>query len=337
MTILVTGVAGLIGSNFARWALQNTTERVVGVDDLSCGLYANIPTDIDAFYKASIGRDDIGEIFEQEKPDIVYHFAAYAAEGLSPFIRTYNYRNNLLATADIVNCCINHDVQRLIFTSSMAVYGSGDPPFDEVDHCHPIDPYGNAKLACERDIQIAGEQHGLDWCIIRPHNVYGPGQVCDQQYRNVLTIWMSRYRRSLPLRVYGDGSQRRAFSYVEDILPCLHRAGVSAESNRQIINLGGKRDISIRRAAEMIAGMLPGATIEHMEPRHEVRYAWCTTEKSERVLGYEERVPLEIGLESLWQWVRDQPIDHAPPAMEMEVTRGLYSFWAPAALSISSI
>jgi len=326
-TILITGVAGLIGSNFARWLLAHTDHEVVGIADLSCGLRSNIPDAIDTWYDATIGTDEIGEIFEAEKPDIVYHFAAYAAEGLSPFIRCYNYRNNLVATADVVNQCITHKVQRLVFTSSMAVYGNGNPPFDEVDHRQPIDPYGIAKAAAEQDIQIAGLQHGLDWCIIRPHNVYGPGQVYGQQYRNVLTIWMNRYRRGLPLRIYGAGSQRRAFSYVGDCLPCLYAAGLSAEASHQVVNLGGERDVSILEVAELLTELLPGATLEHCEPRHEVKHAWCTTEKSKQLLGYVEHTSLETGLCQLWNWLSTQPIEHDPPTIDMEVTEGLYSFW----------
>lgn len=326
-TVLITGVAGLIGSNFARWLLDHTYHRVVGVDDLSCGLKSNIPRDIHAWHEATIGEDNVGKIFEAERPDVVYHFAAYAAEGLSPFIRCYNYRNNLVATADVVNCCIEHRVRRLVFTSSMAVYGAGEPPFDERDPRQPIDPYGIAKSACEQDIQVAGEQHGLEWCILRPHNVYGPGQVFGQQYRNVLTIWMSRYRRGLPLRIYGDGSQRRAFSFVEDCLPCLYRAGFAGHAAGEIINLGGRHDVSILSVAQLLGEILPGATLGYCEPRHEVHLAWCTTQKSEQLLGYQERTTLHEGLRRLWGWLQAQPIDHDLPRIEMEVTRGLYSFW----------
>lgn len=330
-TVLITGVAGMIGSNFAEWLLGHTTHRVIGVDDLSCGLYSNIPVGLTQFYKATVGGpgpgEELDEICAIEKPTHVYHFAAYAAEGLSPFIRKYNYRNNLLATADVVNCCINHDVQRLVFTSSMAVYGKGDPPFDEVDQCHPIDPYGNAKLSCERDIMIAGEQHGLEWCIIRPHNVYGPGQVFDQQYRNVLTIWLSRHRRGLPLRIYGDGSQRRAFSYIGDCLSCFYRAGFDEAPAHQVINLGGSQDVSILDVAHIIQDMLPSAQLEHCEPRHEVQYAWCTTEKSQRLLEYQDLTPLHVGLRNLWDWLQRQHTSAKPATMQMEVTAGLYSYW----------
>lgn len=344
MKILVTGIAGLLGSNFARFVRDNTDDEIVGIDDLSCGLETNIPSGVRCYHD-TIGRQDnncdqkgiCDHIFAIERPDIIYHFAAYAAECLSPFIRCYNYRNNLVATAEVVNASINYRVKRLLFTSSMAVYGDGDPPFAETDACRPIDPYGNAKLAGERDIQIAGQQHGLPWTIIRPHNVYGPGQVCTQRYRNVFGIWMWRYMRGESLRIYGDGSQQRAFTYVDDIVLPLYLAGVKPEASRQIINLGGARPITINQAVHALNDVLgKQAAMEYCEPRHEVHQAWCTTDKSVRLLGYEERTPLDVGLHRMWDWARttDQTCAPTPP---IEVEQGMPSYWrATAATSPAS-
>lgn len=330
MKILITGIAGLLGSNLAKWIIANTDNEVVGIDDLSCGLEANIPRDLH-WHRKQLGHDVCERIFEDERPDVVYHFAAYAAECLSPFIRTFNYRNNLVATAELVNACINHRVQRLVFTSSMAVYGDGDPPFEETDWCHPIDPYGNAKLACERDIQIAGQQHGLPWTIIRPHNVYGPGQVITQQYRNVFGIWMWRHMHGETMRIYGDGSQQRAFSYIGDILQPLYLAGTKPDASRQVINLGGSRPVTINQAAHALAdvmGDLPA--IEYCQPRHEVHQAWCTTDKSERLLGYRDATSLEDGLHAMWDWARrtDQQCAPTPP---IEVEDGMPDYWLNSA------
>ena len=165
-TILITGVAGLLGSRLAEYILETKPGyRVVGLDDMSGGYENNIPDGV-TFYKSNITDGKVAEIFSKEKPDYVYHFAAYAAEGLSPFVRSFNYTNNLTVTSIIVNECIKNDVTRLVFTSTMAVYGhgwEGKRPFHEDDQPCPIDPYGIAKYACEMDIQVAGEQHGLDY------------------------------------------------------------------------------------------------------------------------------------------------------------------------------
>ena len=213
MKVLITGVAGLLGSRLSDWIVENVPNcEIIGMDDLSGGYIENINQKV-KFYLMDIKDSKLRIVFDNEKPDYVFHFAAYAAEGLSPFIRTYNYQNNLEATANIVNECIRYEVKRLIFTSTLAVYGHGyGGIFDEDQTPAPIDPYGVAKYACEMDIQIAGEQHGLDWCIIRPHNVYGIKQNIWDKYRNVLGIWMYQHINGLPMTIFGDGEQTRAFS-----------------------------------------------------------------------------------------------------------------------------
>jgi len=328
MKILITGVAGLIGSNLARFIQNETEHSVIGIDDLSCGLRSNVPENITWYDMSLDGSGCSDVVFSTWKPDVVYHFAAYAAECLSPFIRCYNYQNNVVATAEVVNSCIRHGVKRLVFTSSMAVYGHGEPPFSETDPCIPADPYGVAKLACEHDIRIAGEQHGLDWCVLRPHNVYGPGQVCTQKYRNVFGIWMDRYSRGEPLLIFGDGHQRRAFTFIEDLMIPLVKAGLSPKASKQVINVGGEIPISINGAAMTLSRVIGKAIpMHHIESRHEVAQSWCTVTKSEELLEYRDITPLSLGLDRMWQWfqrIGSQPT--APgPVIEMEV--GLPSSW----------
>ncbi len=215
MTILITGSAGLLGSSMSHWLIDNTEHTVVGVDDLSGGFEENHPNnDRFVWRKVDCCDDFLDNVFQIYKPDFVYHFAAYAAECLSPFIRKFNYTNNIVATANVVNCCIRHEVKRLVFTSSMGIYGNAKAPFHEDLPYAPIDPYSVAKMASEYDIQIAGEQHGLDWCIIRPHNVFGIRQNIWDSYRNFIGIAMYKGLIGDPITVYGDGTQTRAFSEI---------------------------------------------------------------------------------------------------------------------------
>jgi UDP-glucose 4-epimerase len=324
MRILITGVAGLMGSHLAKWLLTKTDHDVFGIDNLSCGDPSNI---VGGYYKATIGREPIDHIFKIFRPDIVYHCAAYAAEGLSPFIRNYNYTNNLLATADIVTNCIAYDVQRLVFCSSMATYGNGQtPPFIESGPCNPIDPYGIAKYASERDIQVAGEQHGLDWCIIRPHNLMGQGQVCTQKYRNVLGIWMWRHLNNKPLFIYGDGQQQRAFSFIEDQLEPMYLAGTSLASSKEIINLGGPVPITIQEAAETLVEVMGSGRIIYKEPRHEVKEAWCTIDKSQKLLDYRYKTDFKTGLTRMWKWAKTHTHPIFKP-VDIELRKGIYSYW----------
>ncbi len=325
--ILITGVAGLLGSRMADWIIENEPNyTVVGVDNLSGGYSENLHPKV-TFYEMDCADDGIDQVFEAHQPRYVYHFAAYAAEGLSPFIRKYNYQNNLVATANIINACIRFGVERLVFTSSMAVYGHGQPPFDEKDIPQPIDPYGIAKYACEMDIQVAGEQHGLDWCIIRPHNVYGVKQNIWDTYRNVLGIWMTQHLHGEPMSIFGDGEQKRAFSFMDDCLLPLWKAATLPEAAKEIINLGGTRYHSINEANRILKQIMGNATVAYHEARHEVKNAHPTYEKSVQLLGYEEKTSLEEGLKIMWEWAKNQPFRERFRWEKYELEKGLYGFW----------
>jgi len=335
-TVLITGVAGLLGSRLADWIIENQPETIViGVDDLSGGFEENIHPKV-KFWQMNLIEHPIENIFEAHKIDYVFHFAAYAAEGLSPFIRAYNYDNNLKATARLVNECIKADVKRLVFTSTLAVYGHGyGGIFDEKQQQAPIDPYGVAKYACEMDIQIAGEQHGLDWCIIRPHNVYGIKQNIWDKYRNVLGIWMFQYLNGMDITIFGDGEQTRAFSYIDDSLEPLWNAAIRLEASKEIINLGGIEEISIIKAAETLVDVLQKEEgiddfkipIRHLEARHEVKHSIPTFQKSIDLLGFEYKTDLKTGLTEMWNWAKKQPMRDRFVWPNYELEKGIYSFW----------
>ena len=329
MNILITGVAGLLGSRLADWILENDPDvTVIGIDNLSGGYVENINSRV-KFYKLDLIRDSISDLFQKYDIDYVFHFAAYAAEGLSPFIRGFNYDNNLKSTARIVNQCIKHDVKRLIFTSTMAVYGHGEnQAFDEKQTPCPIDPYGVAKYACEMDIKIAGEQHGLDWCIIRPHNVYGAKQNIWDKYRNVLGIWMYQHLSGKPMTIFGSGNQTRAFSYIDDSLEPLWNSAIELRASKQIINLGGIHSVSILEANNILKNVIgcPENTV-FFEERHEVMHAVSTYQKSIDILGFKHETDLEDGLTKMWEWAKVQPMRNQFIWPSFELDKGLYSFW----------
>ena len=284
---------------------------------------------MDGFYTFDLSNTEthsLQSLFREHEPDVVYHFAAYAAEGLSPFIRQFNYSNNLVATAGIVNQCIEHDVDKLVFTSSMAVYGKQEPPFTECMNRIPVDPYGVAKSACERDIEIANEQHGLNYTIIRPHNVYGIKQNIWDRYRNVLGIWMNQHLNGRPLTIFGDGTQKRAFSYIDDCLEPLWKAYTNHGADQEIINLGGINNISIEEACDALIEVMGGGEKVFLEGRHEVKYAWSSYQKSVDLLGYKDKTTLREGLQSMWDWAKNQP-QKAIKNMDYEIKKGLYEYW----------
>lgn len=328
VNVLITGVAGLLGSRLADWLVENKPDvNVIGIDDLSGGYKENVNDKV-KFYNTNLVTDSLDSIFIEDKIDYVFHFAAYAAEGLSPFIRTYNYDNNLKATASIVNQCIKHDIKRLVFTSTLAVYGHGyGGIFDENQIPKPIDPYGVAKYGCEMDIQIANEQHGLDYCIIRPHNVYGIKQNIWDKYRNVLGIWMYQHLNGEDMTIFGDGEQTRAFSYIDDSLEPLWNAAIRPEASKEIINLGGIEEYSIKEASEILREVMGAGEVKYLEGRHEVKHSIPTFQKSIDLLGFEHKTNLKEGLEQMWKWAKEQPMRDRFVWSEYELDKGIYSFW----------
>ena len=328
MKVLITGVAGLLGSRLSDWILKNKPEiEIIGIDNLSGGYRENVDPRV-KFYNIDLKDSELRNIFNKEVPDYVFHFAAYAAEGLSPFIRQYNYQNNLVATANVVNECIRYKVKRIVFTSSLAVYGHGyGGIFEESQIPRPIDPYGVAKYACEMDIQIAGEQHGLDWCILRPHNVYGIKQNIWDRYRNVLGIWMYQHLNNEPMTIFGDGEQTRAFSYIDDSLEPIWNSAVSPKASKQIINLGGIEEYSIKESCNILQNILGGGEIIFKESRHEVKHSIPTFQKSIDILGFNHKTSLEQGLTTMWEWAKNQPLRDRFVWSNYEIDNGIYSFW----------
>lgn len=328
--VLITGVAGLLGSKLANWIIENKKEyKVIGIDNLFGGYIENVNKEV-IFYKRDLSLDNISDIFDKYDIDYVFHMAAYAAEGLSPFMRKFNWMNNSVSTASIINECIKHNIKRLVYTSSMSVYGHGDlktNKFDENDIPCPIDPYGISKYACEMDIKVAGEQHGLDWCIIRPHNIFGINQNIWDKYRNVLGIWMYQILNDKPMLIYGDGEQTRAFTYVDDNLEPLWNAAVLPKASKEIINLGGIKPYTINEAANILSNIANYDKIEHKEPRYEVKWAVPTYQKSIDILGFTHKTDLEEGLVKMWEWAKKQPKRKQYVWENYEVDKGIYSYW----------
>ena len=225
-------------------------------------------------------------------------------------------------------CAIKYDIKKFIFTSSLAVYGHGEGGiFDEKMVPKPIDPYGIAKYACEMDLRVAGEQHGLDWVIIRPHNVYGIKQNLWDKYRNVIGIWMYQTLNNRPLTIFGDGNQKRAFSYIDDILEPLWISMINNTANRQIINLGGVNEYSINEACEIFRSISNYNNVQFLEERHEVKVSVPTYQKSVELLNFEHKIDLKEGIENMWQWAKNQPNRDQFIWDKYELDKGLYSFW----------
>jgi UDP-glucose 4-epimerase len=328
MKIFVTGCAGLLGANYTRHLLANGHE-VIGIDDLSGGYKAFLPKgEKFTFAKFDLERrKKVVELFEEHKPDVLYHFAAYAAEGLSPFIRNFNYRNNLICSANLINECVKHGT-KFIFTSSMAVYGEQEPPFTEDKRPQPIDPYGIAKYAVECDLKLAHEQFGLRYNIVRPHNVLGIYQNIWDKYRNVIGIFIRKTLNGQPILVYGDGEQTRAFSDIKYYMEPFDK--LLTDFDGEIFNIGADKHFTLNSVAETVQsiGKKYGyeVPIEHGEPRHEVKHAYCDHTKAKTMLNFQDETHLDELVESMFVWAMKQP-NRKVKHMDYEITKDIYEYW----------
>jgi len=326
--VLVTGCAGLIGSHMAEYLVGKGYE-VHGIDNLSGGYFDNVPQGCH-FYACNLeDAKSVAEIFEEVKPDYVYHFAAYAAEGLSPFIRNFNYSNNVLSSVNVINECIKNEVKKIIFTSSMAVYGEQEPPFKETTIPHPIDPYGISKYAIELDLECAKQHFGLDYTIVRPHNVIGIRQNIWDKYRNVIGIWIRRALNGENLLIFGDGLQERAFS---DISFCLEPfEKLMFNHGGEVFNLGCTQQYPLNEVAQYVVDVAKEfgyeTKIEHVEQRKgEAKYAYCNHDKAEQVLGFKDATDLKGTIREMFAWAKDQPRREVKK-MEYEINKDIYSYW----------
>ena len=326
--ILVTGGAGFIGSHLTAELVRNKHEVVV-VDDLSGGFTDNIAPQA-KFIQGSITHEEfITTLFKNEQFEYVYHLAAYAAEGLSHFIKRFNYNNNLIGSINLINAAINTGVKCFVFTSSIAVYGaSPELPMTEETLPHPEDPYGIARLAVEQELQVCKHMFNLDHVIFRPHNVYGERQNIGDKYRNVVGIFMNQILQGKPMTVFGDGTQTRAFSYVGDIIPAMSRCIQMPEAYNQVFNLGADQPYSVNELAQAVAkAMGAEVVINHLPARREVQNAFSSHAKVQRIFGQGKLTSLEEGLGRMTEWVRKHGARHSQKFQNIEVHKNFPVAW----------
>ncbi len=326
--VLVTGGAGFIGSHVAE-RLHQQGYSVTVLDDLSGGFEDNLVHGI-RIVRGSINDSNlVNNLFEQEKYAFVYHLAAYAAEGLSHFIKRFNYENNLLGSVNLINAAVNYNVKCFVFTSSIAVYGtSPELPMTEDTPACPEDPYGIAKLAVEQELHVSNTMFGLNYVIFRPHNVFGERQNIGDKYRNVVGIFMNQILQGNPMTVFGDGNQTRAFSYIDDVAPVIADAIDTPSAYNQIFNIGADTPYSVNDLASHVANAMGvKSNILHLPPRNEVLNAYSSHEKVRRVFGERELVSLEEGLHRMAAWVKRHGARESQKFQDIEVMKNFPQAW----------
>jgi UDP-glucose 4-epimerase len=327
--VLVTGAAGFIGSHVAAHLLKQG-RQVVGLDDLSGGFRDYVPVGVKFVEGSVTDAALVKKLFAKNKFDYVFHLAAYAAEGLSHFIKHFNYTNNLLGSVNLINASVNHRVKCFVFTSSIAVYGRNQLPMVEEAVPQPEDPYGIAKYAVELDLKEAHDMFGLNHVIFRPHNVYGEFQNIGDRYRNVIGIFLNQIMQGQPMTIFGDGRQTRAFSFIDDVAPVIAASVTRPKSYNQIFNVGADKPYSVNELANVVAkamGIKPH--IKHLDARNEVVHAYSAHEKVRKYFGgLIKNVPLEEGVARMAAWARKAGARQGRPFAGIEVRKNLPPSWA---------
>ena len=325
--ILVTGGAGFIGSHVARHLVDNGYSVVV-LDDLSGGFPENVDERCEFIRGSITDHGLISRVFEEWKFEYVFHLAAYAAEGLSHFIKRFNYMNNVVGSVNLINESVKHNVKCFVFTSSIAVYGKNQLPMTEEMVPMPEDSYGIAKLAVEQELSICREMFGLEYVIFRPHNVYGEHQNIGDRYRNVIGIFMNRLLQGLELPVFGDGTQTRAFSYIGDVAPIIARSIEVLEAYNQVFNVGSDEVVNINQLTQLVAdAMGMPLRVKHLNARNEVEHAYSDHSRVRCVFGKLHGTSLKVGLRNMADWARKIGVRSSKPFDEIEIRKNLPSSW----------
>ena len=308
MRILVTGGAGFIGSHLVD-KLMGEGHKVTVIDDLSGGDRDNTSQDVHVVdCRDELGVDSVFSVF---KPEIVYHLAANAAESKAQFSPVDITSRNYDAFIKVLTSFIRHGGKRFIFTSSIAVYGSGQTPFKEDDKPEPEDLYGITKLAAEQTLKVMSKVHDFEYVIARPHNVYGPRQNMSDPYRNVVTIWMNAFLKRKPYYIYGDGTMKRCFSYVDDVVDALYKCSFETVTKR-IFNIGSDTSYTLNELSKIMEDEITAFGRIPYKPKYlprreqEVQEVVADHALSQKYLNYIDRTNLVEGIAKTWDWCKKQ-------------------------------
>jgi len=325
---LVTGGAGFLGAHLVR-ALLDGGDDIIVLDDLSGGFRENVDDRARFIQGSIIDQTGVDRVFEAGRFDVVYHLAAYAAEGLSHFTKRFNYVNNVVGSMNLINAAVKHETRFFVFTSSAAVYGTGQLPLAETVRPLPEDSYGIAKHAVEQELAITSRMFDLPYTIFRPHNIFGEFQNIGDRYRNVVGIFMNQILNGKPLSIFGDGGQTRAFTYVSDIIPAFVDAPTNEAARNEVFNIGADEACTVNRLACLIRSAMgvPDHPIMHCPARYEVRDVVADHTKARAIFGDLPHTPLETGIERMAAWARTRGPTQPQKFSTIEIEKNLPAVW----------
>lgn len=308
MKIYITGIAGFLGSHLAK-KLLSSGHIVGGNDTMILGDEENLPKNIEFHNTDCCDYDQM--VKNIKSYDIVYHCAATAHEGLSVFSPNFITKNIYQASISVMTASIVNNVKKFVFCSSMARYGTQVTPFTEDMPTKPQDPYGIAKVASEDTLKLLGDVHGMNYNIAVPHNIVGPNQKYDDPFRNVMSIFINRNLQALPAIIYGDGMQKRCFSYIDDVIFCLEKLALDQSINKEIVNIGPDEEtITVLELSKLVANEtgFNGEPIFVKDRPKEVKEASCSSDKARKLLNYETKTTLKDSIKHTALYIKNRGI-----------------------------
>ena len=317
--IFITGVAGFLGSYIADEMLSKG-HKVIGCDNLTGGYLDNVSPKVEFYQYDCNFLNSMVKI--TKNVDVIYHCAATAYEGLSVFSPYFITKNVYQITASIMSAAIQNNVKRFVFTSSMARYGTNKVPFTEDMEPRPQDPYAIGKYASEILIKNLAQTHGIEYVIAVPHNIIGPRQKYDDPYRNVASIMINLMLQGRQPIIYGEGSQKRCFSFVQDCIQCLEKLAFQKNVVGQVINIGPDEEfITINQLAQTIADLLDFKLKPKYFPDRpqEVKLATCSAEKARKMLGYKTEYTLKMGLQEMIDYIQKRGVKPFKYHIDLEI------------------
>ncbi len=323
MNIFITGIAGFLGSNLAHH-LYNKGYKIYGNDNFIGGYKDNLSKNFKFYNVDCCNFKEMHKILK--KMDVVLHSAATAYEGFSVFSPSFVTKNIYEASVSTFSAAISNKVKKIIFFSSMARYGEQKYPFTEDLVPLPQDPYGIAKVAAEKTLINLCTVHNVDWSILVPHNIVGPRQKYDDPFRNVLSIFINRMINNKPAIIYGDGSQKRCFSYVDDCISCIEQSITNDKTSKEIINIGPDEEfISIRELADKCAN-ITGFNDKHIyykDRPQEVKFATCSSDKARKLINYKTRYTLDESIKLTYDYIKNRGAKDFEYKFDLEIQNDL--------------
>ena len=309
----MTGGAGFLGSHLVD-ALLAAGDRVVVLDDLSTGSRENVAANAE-LVEGDVGdADAVALVFGVGRFDLVLHVAGQASIAQSFSRPVRDLRTNVEGTVNLLEACVAAGVPRLVFASSMTVYGEPESvPTPESEPCRPVSYYGTTKYAAERYVHVTGARTDVDLSVtsLRMFNVYGERQSLTNPYQGVLAIFIGNVQRREPITIHSDGRQTRDFVYVGDVVDAWLRVAGDESTCGEVYNVGSGVETSISDLADSVLAVWQTSRDAYevrtgAAQQGDQRRAAADVSALHEATGWAPATPLAEGLRRTVEWASAQ-------------------------------